>query len=778
TTYAKWADVINSLAEPETGITAEYKKAAAQLADLNLNMGHLMDVLAMPKNSPQRSASLEEFKARFPGRITKIDAVVNAYTEYSAIGGRLDDPEDLKRMLKGAGVLEFRILPTADDGKTRSGEIELLKENLQTKGPRQASTAKFLWSEIENPQEWGVQGSTVGVFGEKVYVLTSNQDGETMLQGGEKKWKLKRAYPTQDQQGRRSIGFTHDEIAAKLFYSLTRNNIDRPLCILLDGLAITAPKINSAIRGRGIITGMFTPEEVEDTVNKLNAGSFPARLSDVPTSENSTGPTIGADNRDKGIKAGLIGLALVAAFMLVYYIRSGVIADVALFMNILFILAMMVLLRATFTLPGIAGIILTIGMSVDANVLIFERIREECQRGASLRTAIANGYKLAFRTIFDANITTFFVAMILYMVASEEIKGFAIVLMLGIASSMFTALFVTRVFFNFLIDKGLMKELKMLTLIRRPQINWMGMRYIFFTISAVLIAGGLFVFFSRTDAENSKYDIEFTGGTSVQIELKEGFGYNREKIESMIRDKGAELGNSALAAAKVYSIGETNDQYEIVTTETNKTTAIVSFTGPGQTAESVTVAIEKTMETASGTLYNLSVTSEGGQKFAVSTSQVNKMLVKDVLEKTFADRARVSEPQVDEIVSRAVRETFVRMLAIREDLNADIVSTTTVSDSAVELAEFLGGIRIECQLENETSYAELQDRFKDIRFKPDMQDLAWYRYKILNTDLTEFREDATVKNFIYVSVHPDAGYRELSTEESKRFIDNETSKVM
>jgi len=184
------------------------------------------------------------------------------------------------------------------------------------------------------------------------------------------------------------------------------------------------------------------------------------------------------------------------------------------------VLAIMATIRATFTLPGIAGIILTIGMSVDANVLIFERIREEQQKGSSLRIAVANGYQRAFRTIFDANLTTFITAAILYWVASEEIKGFAIVLMLGIASSMFTALFVTRLVFDLLLSKRLIKDhLVMLRLIHKPNVNWMRMRPVFFAISILLIAGGLTVFFTRDNAENNKYDIEFTGGTQVELAL-------------------------------------------------------------------------------------------------------------------------------------------------------------------------------------------------------------------------------------------------------------------
>ena len=785
-TYMKWARVVNDLAEPETGKRAQYNQAIRKLSDLNLNMEELEVKLNLPANSSQRRDELEKFKQRFPDRLVEIDAIVQVFAEYRDVRGRLDDPEDLKRMLKGSGVLEFRIVPTSGDGKSNPDELSGYLEGLQTKGPKLASDSRYVWCEIEKPdvfpRGWQEVGEPViGSFAEKEYVLTSNQRNECMIRG-EKKWKLTKAYPTTDPDtGRRVIGFNNDEVAARLFYDVTRNNINRPLCVLLDNVAISAPTINDTIRSSGIIKGEYTQTEIDDMVNKLNAGSFPARLSDVPVSEKSIGSLIGADNRDKGIRAGLIGLAAVLTFMLIYYIGSGAIANIALLMNILFVLAMMVILDATFTLPGIAGLILTIGMSVDANVLIFERIREEQDRGSSLRMAIANGYQRAFRTIFDANITTFITALILYLVASEEIKGFAIVLMLGIASSMFTALFVTRLIFDFLVGKKIIRDhLVMLRLIRKPNINWMGKRVLFFVISTVLITGGMFAFFTRSDVENSKYDIEFTGGTSAQIELKEGTGYDRQKVEDEIRRVGREeFNNPALAVARVYSVGDTELQYEITTTETNKTTATVNFPQAGETVESVTEAIEKAAEESAGTLYNLTVTRRDDERsFSVATRQVNKALVREVLEKAFGDKATVSEPQVDEIVNRAIREAFGNLLVVRQDLGLEIVSTAEVTESTVELADFLGGVQFECNLEKEATYSELETRFKDIRFKPDMRDLVWiYRYQILRSDFSEFEPDELVSNFVFVSAHPEAGYRKLSDEEWRQFVENEKTKI-
>ncbi|HIJ70473.1 MAG TPA: protein translocase subunit SecD [Planctomycetes bacterium] len=784
--YSKWAGVVNELAEPETGLNAQYDQAVERLSELNLSIAQLTDVLELPTESAQRQTQIDDFVLRFPKREEKINAVISAFDEYRRDRGRLDDPEDLKRMLKGAGVLEFRILPTSNDGKVTTSELEGYKEALRTKGPKQALGGNYVWCQIEDVSNFptgfrDIGQPAIGTFGDKYYVLASNRKNECMLRGtGTKEWKLRRAYPTTDSKtGRRAIGFDHDEVAAGMFYTVTNNNIGRPLCILLDGEAISAPVINDAIRSSGVITGDFTETEVTDMVNKLNAGSFPARLSEVPISEKSIGATIGADNRDQGIRAGLIGLAAVAVFMLVYYLLAGSIADVALLMNILFVLGMMAVFRATFTLPGIAAIILTIGMSVDANVLIFERIREEQQRGSSLRTAIATGYQRAFRAIFDANVTTFITALILFMVASEEIKGFAIVLMLGIASSMFTALFVTRAIFDFLVAKRIVKEhLLMLRLVRNPQVNWMGLKGVFFAISLALIAGGMGVFFFRSDTENSKYDIEFTGGTSIQLNLKDGTDLTRSDVEKRIREKGEQLNNPGLKAAKVYSIGRTQLQYEITTTETNETRATITFNEPGkETVESVKNAIERTAENESVTLYNLSV-GKKGQDFVVSTSQVNRQLVRDILNKAFAPGAEVSEPVVNEIVSRALRESFADQLDVRENLGASIAAVEKVTETDVELADFLGGIKISCNLQKPTTYEDLATRFKDIRFKPDMQELVWYSYKLLSEELTEPAPGDTINSFVYVSVHPEAGYRELTDDEFNRFVENERAKII
>ena len=775
--YGSWANAVSELTDPKASLNQAYINATAELAKLNLGLARVTDALELPNSSK----FITQFKEEYPDRKNKIETVENTFSDYRQVGGRLDDPEDLKRMLKGSGVLEFRILPIPGVKDVTASEMEGQLEALRTLGPKQASNSRYAWFEIEDLEKWGVPkgGAVTGQFGEKNYVLASNQLSEIMTQqSSEKQWKLTKSKRTHDQMGLPVIGFALDEIATKLFYNLTRNNVERPLCILLDGLAISAPNISEAIRGDGIIKGTFTDIEIDDMVNKLNAGSFPARLSDVPISEKTIGSTIGEENRNQGINAGLIGLAAVAIFMIVYYLLAGAIAVTALLMNLLLILAMMVILQATFTLPGIAGLILTIGMSVDANVLIFERIREEQDRGSSIRTAIANGYQRAFRTIFDANITTFGVALILYMVASEEIKGFAIVLMLGILSSLFTALFVTRVIFDLLVDRRLLKnKLVMLRLIHKPNIDWMGLRTVFLVISAVLVIGGLTIFATRDETENSKLDIEFTGGTSAQINLKDSIDLNETQVQELIRAEGKRIGSPGLMAAKVYTVGKTGKQFEITTTETNKTEAKVTFkAGGNETVDSVTAAINTAMQDLGGTLYNLNVVKKDGS-FEVSTSQVNKVLVRNALNKAFATKAEISEPKVTEIVTQAIKKAFAGKLKIRENLGLTIISEGKVSETETSLAEYLGGIKIECKLNKPVTYQQVMERFGAIRFKTDMRDLVWHQYTVLKSDLAEFSPEDTVSTFTYVSVHPDAGYREFSKDEWKQFTDNEKAKI-
>ncbi len=254
------------------------------------------------------------------------------------------------------------------------------------------------------------------------------------------------------------VSITFDSLGAKIFDRITAENVKKRLAIVLDGTVYSAPVIQERISGgQAQITGNFTTEEASDLAIVLRAGSLPAPVKIIQNV--SIGPSLGRDSIQKGIRASLIGLVLVVLFMAVYYKFSGLIADLALFLNLIYLLAAMAMLDATLTLPGIAGIILTIGMAVDANVLIFERIREELRLGKTVRASIDAGYDKAFFTIIDSHITTLITAAVLFQFGTGPIKGFAVTLSLGVIINLFTSLICTKVIFDYINVKRPMKKL-------------------------------------------------------------------------------------------------------------------------------------------------------------------------------------------------------------------------------------------------------------------------------------------------------------------------------
>jgi preprotein translocase subunit SecD len=251
------------------------------------------------------------------------------------------------------------------------------------------------------------------------------------------------------ERGGAYVGLSFDSRGAQIFDRVTAENVKRRLAIVLDDTIYSAPVIQERISGgEAQITGSFTPEEASDLAIVLRAGSLPAPVKIIQNV--SVGPSLGRDSVQKGIRAAIIGAILVVGFMLVYYRFAGMVADVALVFNILYLLAGMSVLEATLTLPGIAGIILAIGMAVDSNVLIFERIREELRSKKTVRASIDAGYDKAFWTVVDSHVTTLITAMILFQFGTGPIKGFAVTLSMGVAINLFTALVCTKVVFDYL----------------------------------------------------------------------------------------------------------------------------------------------------------------------------------------------------------------------------------------------------------------------------------------------------------------------------------------
>lgn len=244
-------------------------------------------------------------------------------------------------------------------------------------------------------------------------------------------------------EGQPAVAFRFNDLGSRKFAEITKENIGRFFAIVLDGKIVTAPRINGVInQGSGVISGNFTVQEANEVALLLRAGALPAPLKVIE--ERTVGPSLGSDSIKSGAISALAGLAFVAIFMMLFYGFFGFLADVAMFVNIVLIMAILSLLGATLTLPGIAGIVLTMGMSVDSNVLIFERIKEELRAKKTVLAAVEQGFSQAFRTIVDANITTLIVAFFLYVFGNGSVKGFAVTLSIGIISSMFAAILLTR----------------------------------------------------------------------------------------------------------------------------------------------------------------------------------------------------------------------------------------------------------------------------------------------------------------------------------------------
>ena len=325
---------------------------------------------------------------------------------------------------------------------------------------------------------------------------------------------------------------------AAIFASLTTANVGKRLAIVLDGNVQSAPVIREPIpSGRAQISGQFSVDEANDLAVVLRAGALPAPV--LVEEERTVGPLLGADSIRSGIRATIIGGILVILFMMYYYRLSGIVANIALVLNIIFILAALSIFKGTLTLPGIAGLILTIGMSVDANVLINERIREELKLGKTLRASIAAGYHRAFSAIMDSNLTTIVAAVLLFKFGTGPIRGFAITLTIGLLASLFTAVVVTRLILDILVEHLDIETLRMRQLFPETKIDFIGKRKICYIISAVIIGIGMTAFFMRGE---KNYGVDFSGGTMQQFVFNNPIKI--DDVRSALKDIG--IGNASL----------------------------------------------------------------------------------------------------------------------------------------------------------------------------------------------------------------------------------------
>ncbi len=343
----------------------------------------------------------------------------------------VDDPERVKSLIKNTAFLEFRLVDFPPGG----GGVGSPEEIQSRYGRGLPGNLEVLTGPITD--------SAGEVVGRQYYAV----ERRPVITGRD----LKTARPGLGEFNQPVVNFFLTHEGGEIFSKVTGDNVGKGLAIVLDGVVVSAPNIKTQIGDSGLIEGCFTRQEVEDLSTVLRSGALPAGITYLE--ERTVGPALGQDSIDRGLRAGLLGLVLVVLAMLVVYKGTGINAIVALTLNIVIIFGALAYFGATLTLPGIAGIVLTIGMAVDANVLIFERIREELRHGRTVKSAVEAGFAKALSSVLDANITTLIAALFLFQFGTGPIRGFAVTLSIGILASLFTAIFVSRLLFDLILSR-------------------------------------------------------------------------------------------------------------------------------------------------------------------------------------------------------------------------------------------------------------------------------------------------------------------------------------
>lgn len=674
------------------------------------------DVRRLPRSSApgqfvdfpsQRDEAKEALLKANPDLKPKLDAAFTAYSEWAAQRTPLDDSADLERLLSGAGVLEFRIAVNPN----QHPQEERLRRELRERGPRNVQSDDARWYQLHKIEQWYESieelefmradpqsyfrtrwGHVAEFYQGEYYALCWDVKGSRLTRAEGADWAVERAYQSADQLGRPSIAFEMNPIGAGLLGEMTRQHVGNKMAVLLDDRVYTAPTLQSVISKNGQITGNFSTAEIQYISRVLGAGALQAKLSPEPISRSSLGPELGADNLTRGFETGVAAFIVVSIFMIIYYFpKLGLIAVFALWCNLLVILGVMALNHAAFTLPGIAGIILTFGQAVDSNVLIYERMREEFNRGADMKTAVRLGFSKAFSSIVDGNVANLIVCAVLYQVGTQEIKGFAITLAIGVLATLFGALVVSRLIFTILVDHLGWKRTSMLPMaipgfqaLLTPKIDWIRLRWVFTVVSLVLVTVGIFMAIARGPA---MLDTEFRGGTRIELTFKKDASgkpltLSRQDVEDRIRRvaSAAQPGDDVrnLADAEILPInpeanGVTSDRFRIQTFEVDERTAL----------NAVNAAFADVLQTRQRITFN------GLDQEAWRQAPVYKVL----------------SPILGEDVDRP-------------DLRQDV-------------GPYFGGVVI--LLDNitpPTSKAELEQRLKDTRLKPEFSDTISRRREV------------------------------------------------
>ena len=788
----------------------EFEDAMEAVLSTNLNRRRFQEILELEEKSKVRAQSLASILETHPDLAARIQDVLNKHAAYRSGRRFLDSSADLKRLLRGAGKLEFRILaqPSPDNVTKYERYRKQLKE-----GRLRLPGEELGWFKIDNPLQFFNLNSeaelkgfdykshpryVVDMLGEDYYVLGKLSPKDGLLQGdkSQRRWRLTRAVADRDEHGGWCVRFRLDPVGGQLFETLTRNNLEKPLCILVDDVAYSAPDIKSPIRTDGQITGEFSLEKVQYLVQTMEGGTLPARLKDTPLSERTIGSSLGETNRDNAIRAGLIGTVAVIAVMVGYYYFCGMVAVIAMLMNVFLTLAALAMLGARITLDGIAGLILSVGMAVDANVLIYERMREEKARGTSLRLVVRNGYERAFSTIFDSNMTTLLTCVIIYYVGSEEVRGFGLTLGWGIALNLFTAVFVTRTIFDFLLKYRLLKDVKMLRLIGVPNIDWYRKAKFFVPVSAFAVVLGIVVLFAR--GKDNVFDIEFLGGVAAELELKQK-GIDDVEISRRIARVAREIGEDVrrLDQIVINPVADTPGAFDVrlpgvdgprlaallaepleaenvlarggVSSTRGEETVRLQTEG-SLTADQLAARIRRLEPGLAQVCDNLGRTNvsavlevggvaQAGLVWNVTTTATNMRLFEHALTHALGDAMKI-QPRI----AYVLREEGGRPYPVLDRLLDAVVPGVPAGTNA-DLSNYLGGAAIYLdEVEPPLSAEELRERLENMHFQPDFQDLPRRDFTVVGVRPVPGRTDDQGRpvhsGLVVVTADPDIRYQD------------------
>ena len=615
-----------------------------------------------------------------------------------------------KNLIVKLGSLEFGIVATERNDQAIIDQARKL--NNRTNEFRNNSVIVAAWHDVADPdmqkQSSGAAFRMVpridkdGKETQVAQVLIKHDPPARAVTGG----YLTNASATTDQAGAPAVAFRFNARGAALFHKLTSDNLpdktdgsQRQLAILLDGKVQSAPVIREVISANGQITGKFKKADVDSLVGVLNAGALAVPLKTEPVSEFTISPLLGIDVQEKGITAIVVSAAAVFIFMLAYYLIAGVIADLCLTLNLILVVGAMAFISATFTLPGLAGLVLTIGMAVDSNVLIYERMREELARGASLRMAIQNGFDKAFAAIIDSNVTTLITAVILYLIGTDLIKGFAVSLFIGLMVSLFTCLYFGHLCFNIIERKRLVKTLKMMQFLGETRIDFLSKRSMAYIFSAVLIGIGMASLFARGE---KNMDIDFSGGTMVTFEFEQPQTTEdvRAKLEPEFPD-GVSLERLTLSDEKVTSEG--GRRFRIRTTEQKPKIVAekinTAFSDPKYALHRVTLD-DIQIGDVTTKLTGDAVRFEGGHQAELKFSgALSEATVVDYVGKELAELRNGDEPKyasvqllLDAKGTQAVEEKEVATATINPKFSSFTLFATKDVDTA-DLTSALKGIQ-------------------------------------------------------------------------------------